>query len=160
MNNIQFERLNIKQAFDVKSQLEKMEINIERNTVILLDIKDMYPCIKIGMIEKEVKYVSRGLPKYQKMIIETAIKLMKFRRRSMILIFDRKYYELGRMEDKDDKGMEIGSLDSAFVSDLVAAYILLELVRMYINDTRCIKIYRDNGIVVWNRIISGEEVSD
>lgn len=127
---------------------------------MLLNIKYMYPCIKIGIVDKAVNYFSRGLLIDQKMIIETTMKLIKFRRRSTILTFHRKYYEFGIIEDRDNKGTTISNSDGVFVSDLVAYYILLDLVATYINYITCIKIYHNHIIIVWNKIVTGKEVSE
>jgi len=47
---------------DVKEKLEKLDINLKRNTISKLDIIDMYTSVKIGMIKKAVDFYSQGLP--------------------------------------------------------------------------------------------------
>lgn len=41
-----------------------------------------------------------------------------------MISFQVRYYECGENEDKEDKGSTIGGYESAWLVDLVAAYIL------------------------------------
>ena len=48
----------IKNSHDVKMKLETLNINLKKHTISKLDIIDMYPSVKIGMIKKAVQYYS------------------------------------------------------------------------------------------------------
>ena len=75
--------------------------------------------------------------------------------------FGGKYYEYGG-SDVESKGLTIGGYESAFLVDLVAAFIL-NLEEMFHSDegSTYSKIYRDDGIkveMVANRTSTIDEI--
>ena len=119
----------------VKIALEKMTIKMNKNSIILLDIKDIYPYVKIGITRKVVRFYSRGLGKYYKRMIDMELKMIIFRRKSTLLTFNRKYFKFRMAEDKEYRGTLIRGMDRVFVSYLTAEFILIELKSIYTNDT-------------------------
>ena len=54
------------------------------------------------------------------------LKLVKFSMSNTIITFVDKYYEYGGCVEGEDRGLIIGIFDSAWLADLVAAYLLDE----------------------------------
>ena len=78
--------------------------------------------------------------------------------RTNFLTFDGKYYLYGREEDLEDKGISIGAYEGAFMADLVATYILANTTELFIHKTIFAGIYRDDGLLVWNKIMDEVEL--
>lgn len=158
-NNINYERYGIKNSLDVKEKLEKLDINLKKHTVSKLDIIDMYPSVKIGMIRKAVEFYSQGLPLEEKKIVRKAMELVEWGMRSSLLTFDRKYFEYGRVEDLDDKGISIGAYEWAFFADLVANFAYSKTSNVFEAETWFMETYRDDGLQLWKKIMSMESLS-
>ena len=77
--------------------------------------------------------------------------------KSNILTFRDKYYEYGRSEDKENKGLAIGGYESAFLADLVVSYIM-EKTKGHFKKSKFRGIYRDDGIVAWEKKMSKKEI--
>ena len=67
---------------------------------------------------------------------------------SSLLTFRNKYYKYNGGASVDEKGLAIGGYESAFLVDLVAAY-LFDLCSDNFNITKFYSIYRDDGIIVF-----------
>ena len=66
-----------------------------------------------------------------------------------LITFGGKYWEYGGVPDVYEKGLTIGGYESAFLADLVAAYIL-ENTQQFFDEAKFDGIYRDDGLVVLN----------
>ena len=66
-----------------------------------------------------------------------------------LITFGGKYWEYGGVPDVYEKGLTIGGYESAFLADLVAAYIL-ENTQQFFDEAKFDGIYRDDGLVVFN----------
>ena len=66
---------------------------------------------------------------------------------SMLLQFQDKYYTYNGDENTDEKGLAIVGYESAFLADLVAAF-LFEVIWTPFVDCFYKRIYRDDGITV------------
>ena len=65
---------------------------------------------------------------------------------TLVSIID-KYYEYGGDMDGDKRGLTIGGFESAWLADLVAAYILKTTENLF-SDFIYLGIYRDDGFIV------------
>ena len=65
-----------------------------------------------------------------------------------LLTFQDQYYIYDGDQSLDEKGLTIGGYESAWLADLVAAYIL-EQVEEKFSNTRFFGMYRDDGFVVF-----------
>jgi hypothetical protein len=65
-----------------------------------------------------------------------------------LLTFVDKYYEYNGDKDPDEKGLTIGGYESAWLADLVGAYILANTKNCF-NDVSYYGLYRDGGIGIF-----------
>ena len=77
---------------------------------------------------------------------------------TIVPTFNGKYWEYGG-SDVDKKGLTIGGFESAFLADLVAAFILENSQDLFENSIYS-KIYRDDGIKVDLGIQTTDEICD
>lgn len=73
----------------------------------MLDIDDMYPSVKLSMINKTIRYFRKKLNKIENQKIETGLEFLTFGMCNILIIFNGKYYKHGRKEDKENKGLAI-----------------------------------------------------
>merc|ERR1719445_2099399 len=100
-----------------------------------LDIIDFYPLVKVSIIKKAVAFYSKGINDEDDIRrIEAAFELVFFSMRSCIVTFNSKYFEFGRVEDYDNKGLPIGGYASAFFADLIATYIFTNTTNLICNN--------------------------
>jgi hypothetical protein len=76
-----------------------------------------------------------------------------------LLTFVDKYYEYDGERDIRDKGLTIGSYKSAWLADLVAAFILENTTELF-KGTAYDGIYRDDSLVILNGVKSTPEVKE
>ena len=65
----------------------------------------------------------------------------------------------GGMIETEAKGLTIGDYELVFFADLIAAWILENTVELTL-DTTFDGIYRDDGILVFDKITTTEEICD
>ena len=111
------------------------------------------------MIEKALKWFSRNLPREDKEKIFEAFKVAKFGMQHTFFRYKNKYYQYGRVDDEDDIGTSIGGYESAFFTDIVGQYILEKLLKKFSN-TIYAKLYRNDGILVFRKLMSIVEIED
>lgn len=159
-NNVSFDNFGIKHNFDVKEKLENLQVNLKKQSISKLDIVDMYPSVKIRMIWKAVNYYARGLPSDEKKIIETSLKLIEWGMNSALCTFDGKYYEYGRIEDLENKGISIGAYEGAFLADLVANFVYAKTAHLYKSKVSYMEIFRNDSLQVWKKIMNQLQLDD
>jgi hypothetical protein len=96
-------------------------------TVISLDIEAMYPSIKFKLLQQAVEYFSGGLSDEEKDIVNECLALIRFGMENTLLTFQDQDYIYDGDQSLDEKGLTIGGYESAWLADLVAAYILEQL---------------------------------
>jgi hypothetical protein len=74
-----------------------------------------------------------------------------------LIQFNGTYYEYGGNVDVNNKGLTIGGFESAFFADLVAAWIL-ENTEEHMTDVMFDGVYRDDGILVFNKKVTATEI--
>ncbi len=156
---MKYSKHTIIQSSHLKVQLEKLEIKWGDVTIASLDIVNMYPSVKYKLIKKAIEYYSQGFDEEERMMIESALAMMKFSMANTLVQFREKYYEYGVEEDPMERPLTIGGYDSAFYADLVGSYIL-ELAKDKFRSTRFFGIYRDDGNLVFEGDKSTEELKD
>jgi GIY-YIG catalytic domain len=82
---------------------------------------------------------------------------VKFGMSSTLLTFIDKYYEYDGDKDPEEKGLTIGGYESAWLADLVGAYILAN-TQQHFNETKYYGLYRDDGIGVFKGQWSYEKI--
>ena len=76
-----------------------------------------------------------------------------------LITYRDKYYEYDGDQEISNKCLTIGGYESAWLADLVAAFILEETKSQF-TDTKYYGIYRDDGLVILNGKKSKEEIEN
>jgi hypothetical protein len=76
-----------------------------------------------------------------------------------LLTFVDKYYEYDGERDIMDKGLTIGGYESAWLADLVAAFVLENTTELF-DEAIYDGIYRDDGLVIMNGLKSNQEIGE
>ena len=76
---------------------------------------------------------------------------------STLLTFMDEYYEYDGDLDPEEKGLTIGGYESAWLADLVGAFVL-EKTKKSFKNTRYHGLYRDDGFAVFKSNLSFEEI--
>jgi hypothetical protein len=133
----------------LKAKLDSLHIQQHDVTIISLDIEAMYPSIKFKLVQQAVEYFSGGLIDEEKDIVNECLALIRFGMENTLLTIQDQYYIYDGDQSLDEKGLTMGGYESAWLADLVAAYILGQADEK-ISDTRFFGMYRDDGLVVFN----------
>jgi hypothetical protein len=83
----------------------------------------------------------------QKEKIKVCLEMISFRMGNTLLTFVDKYYKYNGKREINDKGWTIGSYESAWLADLVAAFVLENTTNLF-KETIYNGIYRDDGLVI------------
>ena len=87
----------------------------------------MYPSTHFKLIWKAVHYFSKGLPRVIRDRVTRCLSLIKFGMAHSLCTFRGKYFEYNGINgdiDPDKRALTIGGFESAWLADLVAAYLL------------------------------------
>ena len=154
-NNINYQKYNILHAGVVKQKLDDLKIKKGGVSITSIDAEKMYPSIKFNMIRKAVEYFARSVSKEEKRTIRRCLEMIKYGMATTFIQFQDSYWIYGGMIEVDEKGLTIGGYESAWLADLVAAYIL-ENSRSHFRNCIFDGTYRDDGL----RITDGTETTD
>jgi GIY-YIG catalytic domain len=157
-NNVNYMKRTIIQASDLKSKLENLGITCNNSTIVSIDAVDYYPSIKFKLVKKAVHFFSENLQEDDQIKIEECLDMIKFGMSSTLLTFVDKYYEYDGDKNPEEKGLTIGGYESAWLADLVGAFIL-EKTQQLFREVTFYGLYRDDGIGVFKGIWSVEEIS-
>ena len=83
----------------------------------------MYPSVKFVQIENAVNYFLQNASKEDKKTAKQCLDMIKFGMDNTIVTFKDRYWIYGGNCPVEEKGLTIGGFESAFLADLVAAYI-------------------------------------
>jgi hypothetical protein len=102
-----------------------------------------------SVVETTTNYFSKNLPMKEILMIREYLKLIHFGMGNTLITFEEKYYEYDDDHDVNNKGLTIGGYESAWLADLVAAFVLENTQHMF-KMTTFDSIYRDDGLVYSN----------
>ena len=156
-NEVNYSRKTIIQASDLKEKLEKLNIQQSNNTIISFDCEKMYPSVKFIQIRRATAYFLRDASQEDKAAAERCLEMVKFGIANTLVQSQGQYWQYGGDLDVDEKGLTIGGYESAFFADLVAAWLLENTVELML-ETEFNGIYRDDGLLVFDKKKSTEEV--
>ena len=156
-NKIDYKSNTIVQAADLKTELEKLNLQPHNCTIASLDAEAFYPSVRYKLVAKAVKYFSQHLSPTLQQTIEMCMQMIQFGMQSTYLIFQDNYYEYDGDQDPVNRGLTIGGFESAWLSDLVGAYIFLR-TRVHFDGTKFKGIYRDDGLVVFDGTLTYDEL--
>ena len=138
-NKIPYSKKNIIQASDLKDQLELMAIRKSQHRITSIDAEKMYPSIKFIQIQKAVNYFLRDASEEDKEIARRCLEMIKFGMDNTFVTFKDRYWIYGGNLPVEEKGLTIGGYESAFLADLVAAWILEETFRTFLSTPHSTK---------------------
>jgi hypothetical protein len=104
-------------------------------------------------------FSTKNLPMKEILMIRECLKLIHFGMGNTLIAFEDKYYEYAGDRDINDKGLTIGGYESAWLADLVAAFVLENTQHMF-KMTAFDGIYRDDGLVVMKGNWSKQDVAN
>ena len=145
---IKYSRFTIGQASDLKGDLEKLNIKRSEVTIVSADAVKMYPSITYSMIEKAIEYFSTNLDQEARNTVKAGMQMIKFGMGATIVQFRNEYWEYGGDAAVKDKGLTIGGFESAWIADVVMAWIMEEAGDLF-EEAIYKGIYRDDGIVLF-----------
>ena len=117
----------------------------------------MYPSIQFKLVRKAIKFFSHSLPEKEKETIEKCLDMISFGMSNTIVSFKDRFFEYDGDVDTEERGLTIGGYESAWLADLVASYIL-EMNKKQFENTIYHGIYRDDGFMIFNKIMSPIEI--
>lgn len=97
-------------------------------------------------------------PSKEKEKIMEAFEISKFGIRNTIFYYKDRYYKYGRSEDDEDIGTSICGYESAFYTDIVGKYILEKLRNKKFMMVKYVKLYCDDGIIVFDKAMPMVEI--
>ena len=148
-NNINYMKKTIIQSSDLKEKLETLNITKSNSTIVSLDIVSFYPSIKFNVVKKAVQYYSKLLNKKEKKTIDNCLNLIQFGMSNTLITFKDEYYEHGGSCDPTKRGLTIGGYESAWLANLVAAWILENNEKLFRRTSLYHGIYRDDGLIIF-----------
>jgi len=151
-------RKTIIQASDVKESLEALAITKANYTIFSIDAVNMYPSVKFSMVERAVDFFSQSLTESEKATIKRCLAMIRYGMGHTLLTFQDQYWEWGGTEDIESRGLTIGGYESAWLADLVAAFILENTEELFASSI-FYGIYRDDGLNVLRGRHSQAEIS-
>ena len=119
----------------------------------------MYTSIKVGQIQKAVKYFLRDAPEGDHQKAKKCLDLVKFGMANTLVTYEDQNWIYGGNLPVKDKGLTIGAFESTLFSNLLAAY-LLENPSQLFEDSRYTGIHRDDGINIINQKRSTKQMVD
>ena len=90
---VNYSRVSIVQASDLKEKLEELKIKRDEVTISSVDAINMYPSIKLSTIRKAVRFFARKLTAATEKNINLCLELICFGMSSTLISFDVNYYE-------------------------------------------------------------------
>eukprot|EP00957_Ditylum_brightwellii_P017899 1348296-Ditylum_brightwellii.AAC.1 len=128
-----------------------------------LDIENMYPSVRLQLIQKVLTYYLRSLSKEDKMTINGCLDLIKFGMRNTLVQYHGKYYAYkgatkGQVMGDKDVALAKGVYEAAFCADVVASYVF-EMTEVMFLRTQYRGIYRDDVLVIFEGKWSRDEIA-
>ena len=148
-NKVNYMERTIIQASDLKEEIEKLGITSNNTTIVSIDAEAYYPSIKLKLVRKAIQHFSKGLKRKDRTTIEHCIDMIKFGMCNTLITFEDQYYEYDGGKDPEEKGLTIGGYESAWLADLVGAYIL-DKTQQHFTETSYHGLYRDDGFATFN----------
>ena len=157
-NKIPYMRNTIIQSSDLKAKLESLHLTQPNTTIVSIDAVNFYPSVKFKLIKESVYHFSQGLATKDKAIINHGLEMIQFGMRSTLLTFQDQYFEYDATDNPEEKGLAIGSYESAWLADLAGAYIL-DTTQECFQDTSFHGLYRDDGFAVFKSTMTYDDMT-
>eukprot|EP00957_Ditylum_brightwellii_P073841 5610670-Ditylum_brightwellii.AAC.1 len=124
-HGVNYAKHTIIQSSDLKEKLEKLGLKQNEVTLMPLDIVNMYPSIRVKLIQKALSHYARDLPEKAKETINMCMDIVQSGMKSTLIRFKGKYYVYkgatkGKELSDEDVTLAIGAYEAAFLADTVA----------------------------------------
>lgn len=147
--SVNYTARTIVQASDLKEKLEQYDLSPTNCTITSVDAEAMYPSIKIDLIEKAIKHYTSEMSQDDLETIEGSLSLVKAGMASTLVSFEDRFYLYDGDLPLEQKGLTIGGYESAWLADLVMAFILDTMDESVQQELHFLQFYRDDGIGVF-----------
>ena len=97
-----------------------------------------------------MEYYSKDLDEHDSATVGACLELVKFGMCNQLLVFDGKYYMYDGDKEIEDRGLTIGGYESSWLADLAMSFCMENVDQGILNELRYIKIYRDDGLGVFD----------
>ena len=148
----------------MKEKLEKLNINQSNSTIISFDCEKMYPLVKFIQIDSAVEYFLREAPQEDRKTAKckTMSGNGKIFKANTLVQSQGQYWQYSGDRDvnKKRKRTDNRGYELAFFADHVAAWLLGENTVELMLETEFNGIYRYDGLLVFDKKKSTEEVVD
>ena len=118
---------------------------MDKDLIAKLDIEAMYPSITYELVTKAVRHYTKGFSKEEEMRIKAGLEMLKFSMVNCLTNFGPDYFQYGKEKNPLKRVLTIGGIDSAWLADLVACYILEKIEPVWKKEFAYFKIYRGDG---------------
>jgi hypothetical protein len=160
LNKGPYAKRTIIQASDLKEKLESLNLRVDSCTIVSIDAINYYPSIHLRLVQKAVEYCSIGLSKEAWETIENCLTMIASGMKSTLFTFQDVYYEYDGDADPDDRGLTIGGYESAWLANLVWAYLLNNTQHLF-EESLFQGFYRDDGLfAVFNNTYSYSRLAE
>ena len=160
-NNVEFTRV-INNSYELKSLLEKMNLHQRYNSIMSLDVSNMYPSIGPNLIKDSIAwYASKfNFSDSDLGLIEFILEGFQVCRNMNFMRYKTDFY-LYTGADPNQPGLSMGDVESAYLADLCINFIYNYLAELGIFDYFSFAgSYRDDGLLVSKVPWSEKEISD
>jgi hypothetical protein len=159
LNNVPYNAKTIIQASDLKERLEQLNLKANNCTIVSIDAIKYYPSVHFKLVRKAVHYYSQHLSEQARTTIDQCLTMISFGMSSTLFTFQDQYYEYDGEANPDDRGLTIGGYESAWLADLVGAYILDNTQHLF-KETLFHGFYRDDGFAVFDSTCSYSHLTE
>ena len=153
---VDYKRMTVKQVYNMKGDFEKLQVKRSGNSIKALDIEAMYPSVLFIQVKRAVDFFLLDGSQEEKDTARSCLEMIRFSMANTMITFNGKYWQYGG-SDVDKKGLTIKGFESAFLADLVAAFILENSQDLF-EDSIYSKMYHNNGIKVDLRIQTTDKI--
>ena len=160
-NDVEFTRV-INNSYELKASLEKMNLHQKYNSIMSLDVSNMYPSIGPNLIKDSIAwYASKfNFSDSDLRLVEFILEGFQVCRNMNYMRYGTNFY-LYTGADPNQPGLSMGDIESAYLADLCINFIYNYLADLGIFDYFCFaSSYRDDGLLIGKLPWSEKEILD
>eukprot|EP00957_Ditylum_brightwellii_P057457 4356342-Ditylum_brightwellii.AAC.1 len=130
-HGVNYSKHTIVQSSDLKEKLEKCGLKRNEVTLMLLDIVNMYPLVRVKLICKALNHYAKNLPATTRETIDLCMDIVQFGMKSTLIQFRGQYFVYqgaakGKELSDEDVVLAIGAYELAFLAYIMAFYMFEE----------------------------------
>eukprot|EP00957_Ditylum_brightwellii_P183141 13949165-Ditylum_brightwellii.AAC.1 len=130
-HGVNYAKHTIVQSLDLKEKLDKCGLKRNEVTLMLLDIANMHPSVRVKLICKALNHYAKNLPATARETIDLCMDIVQFGMKSTLIQFRGRYFvyqgAAKRKELSDENvALAIGAYELDFLANIVAFYVFKE----------------------------------